>query len=96
MRKKNVTFVKSKMSKSKTDQCHIQHCMLLFFEQGLSTAKATKAINDVLLLRTFQFWFSKFKSGNRNLINGGVSAQDVLHFECSLLEDCQHVMRGAV
>ena len=45
--------------------------MLWLFDQGLNTTKATKATNDtydeVLPLRTCRFWFSKFKSGNRNL-----------------------------
>ena len=59
------------MSKPETDQQHIRYCMLMFFNMGWHITKATKAINDaygeVLPLWTCRFWFSKFKSGNRNL-----------------------------
>ena len=58
------------MSNPETNKEHVRHCMLLFFDQGLNATKATEAITEiygqVLTVRRCQFWFKRFKSGNRD------------------------------
>ena len=71
MSNKIYIIVNGIMSKPEIDEGHIRHCMLLFFDHGLNASKTINAINEiygeVLTARRYQFWFQKFKSGNRNL-----------------------------
>jgi HTH domain in Mos1 transposase len=59
-----IFFIKGKMSKTETDQHHIRHCMLLFFDQGLNTTKATKAINEIYVKC---YRYARVDFGFRNL-----------------------------
>ena len=54
------------------DKMHIQHCMLYEFSRNKTAVEATKSICDAypecaLDVRTCQYWFARFKTGDYDL-----------------------------
>lgn len=61
------------MNKPEATEQHLRHCMLLFFDEGWTATKTTKKLTELygakLTPNRCQFWFRRFKSGDRSLVD---------------------------